>query len=201
MTATVVRKARENPSCAAGAAVVIPCPTVNGFATSTGSRALLIACAAVCCTLATGAWAATPTTADVERLIKRGNELRTAGKDQQALPLYEKAYQIAPTPRTAAQLGLCEMALNYWLAAEGHMSEALAGRGDWIDKNRAAIDGALQQVRKQIGELIVSGTPSGASVNINGRDAGTLPLPPIRVAVGQTRVEVTATGYRNHARR
>src|SRR5438105_201385 len=38
--------------------------------------------------------AAQPTTADVEKLIKHGNELRTDGKDQQALAFFQKAYEI-----------------------------------------------------------------------------------------------------------
>ena len=61
------------------------------------------------------ALAAKPTAADAENYIKRGNELRRSGRDQQALPLFEKAYEVAPSPRTAAQLGLCEVVLGYWL--------------------------------------------------------------------------------------
>ena len=156
-----------------------------------------LVCACLLSSLA--AHAAQPTTADVEKLIKRGNELRTSGKDHQALPLYQKAYEGAPTPRTAAQLGLCEMALNYWLAADGHLSEALAGKGEWIDKNRGAIEASLRQVQKQIGEVIVSGSPVGAAVSVGGKQVGTLPLAPLRVAAGQLKIEVSAPGYRDRS--
>lgn len=159
------------------------------------------ALAGVCTFGTTPAQAAQPTTSDVEKLIKRANELRTAGKDQVALPLYQKAYEAAHTPRTAAQLGLCEMALNYWLAAESHLSESLAGHGDWIDRNRSTIEASLREVQGQIGELILSGSPAGAIVKVDGKEVGTLPLSPLRVSAGQLTVEVSAPGHKDHGER
>src|SRR5688500_10991836 len=61
-------------------------------------------------------WAAVPTR--VEELIRQGVALRRSGQDQAALPLFQKAHEIGHTPRTAAQLGLVEMALGYVLEAE-----------------------------------------------------------------------------------
>jgi hypothetical protein len=177
---------------------VLPSPSMTRRNLLTSRVALcLLTLAALL--LPSRARAAQPTTAEVERLIKRGNELRSSGKDQQALPLYQKAYEVAPTPRTAAQLGLCEMALSYWLAADGHLSEALVGRGDWIDKNRGTIESALSQVRKQIGEVIINGSPAGAVISIAGRQVGTLPMAPLRVAAGQLKIEASAPGYKDRA--
>jgi hypothetical protein len=159
------------------------------------ARALSCVLAAASLVASLAAQAAQPTTTDVEKLIKRANELRTANKDQEALPLYQKAYEVAPTPRTAAQLGLCELSLGYFLAADGHLSQALAGRSDWIDRNRATLESSLRHSRKQIGEVVVSGSPDGASVSINGNKVGSLPLASVRVTAGQIRVEVSAPGY------
>src|SRR4051812_16035681 len=79
--------------------------------------------------------AADPT--EIEDLIRQGNDLRRAGKDERALPLLRKAYDLAGTPRTAAQLGLVEVALGYRLEAERHLSESLASPRDvWVRKNR-----------------------------------------------------------------
>src|SRR5947208_347598 len=50
---------------------------------------------------------------DAEALIREGVALRRAGSDVRALPLFQKAHEIAHTPRTAAQLGLVEFALGY----------------------------------------------------------------------------------------
>ena len=61
----------------------------------------------------------------VEALIRQGVELRHQGHDVRALPLFQKAYGMTRTPRTAGQLGLCEMAMGYWLDAENHLGEAL----------------------------------------------------------------------------
>src|SRR6516165_11970694 len=52
---------------------------------------------------------------EAESLIRQGVELRKEGKDALALPFFEKAYQKSRNPRTAAQLGLGEMALGYWV--------------------------------------------------------------------------------------
>jgi hypothetical protein len=159
----------------------------------------LLACAvaAACAGLLAGdALAAPGTSSEVETLVKRGNELRKEGKDHEALPLFQRAYETAATPRTAAQLGLCEMQLGYWLAADDHLREALAGQRDtWIDKYRPVIDESLQKVQKRIGEIRVTGSPAGASVTINGRTVGTIPLGATRVVAGPVRVEVAAANH------
>ena len=51
--------------------------------------------------------------AEVEALIAKGNELRRAGTPGPALPYFQKAYELARTPRTAGQLGLAELAAGY----------------------------------------------------------------------------------------
>ena len=146
--------------------------------------------------LSEAAHAGESTSAEVEKLIRRGNELRSAGKDSQALPLFQKAYDTAPAPRTAAQLGLVEVQLGYRLEAEAHLSEALAAEGDlWIGKYRSVLEEQLRTVRAGIGEVAVVGSPVGAIVTINGRARGRLPLAPIRVPAGATKIEVTADGY------
>jgi hypothetical protein len=61
-------------------------------------------------------WYAAPARADaaeVEALIAKGNELRRAGTPGPALPYFQKAYELARTPRTAGQLGLAELAAGY----------------------------------------------------------------------------------------
>src|SRR5687768_10542928 len=60
--------------------------------------------------LALTARAAEPT--DVEAILAEANDLRRQGKDHKALPLMQKAHDLASTSRTAAQLGLVEIALG-----------------------------------------------------------------------------------------
>lgn len=133
----------------------------------------------------------------VEDLIRRGVELRRVGNDTGALPLFKKAYDLAPTPRTVSQLGLVEMALGYQLEAERHIMEGLASSSDyWVRKNHPTLEASLRDVRQAIGELSISGSPSGAEVSVNGNDVGKLPLStPVRVGRGPASVTVRATGF------
>jgi hypothetical protein len=141
--------------------------------------------------------------AETEALIRQGVALRMKKQDERALPLFQQAYDRARTPRTAGQLGLAEMALGYWTDAERHLVEALESPDHpWIAKNRATLDGTLAQARAQIGELVVTGSPAGASVTVNGRDAGRLPLvSALRVNKGVVEVQVRAPGYVDGTRR
>jgi hypothetical protein len=83
-----------------------------------------------------------------DALIRRGLGLRKRGNDAAALPLLERAYTLAHSPRAAAQLGFAEQALGRWSAAELHVSEALwADHDHWVAKNRAVVSQALDTIR------------------------------------------------------
>jgi tetratricopeptide (TPR) repeat protein len=135
--------------------------------------------------------------AEAEALIAEATALRREGKDARAYPLLQRAFEIEPTPRTEAQLGLVEFMLGYSLLAEKHLSEALAATRDaWITSNRADLEATLTRTRASIGEVLVTGTPPGASVVANGWEAGRLPLStPIRAGEGPLNLEVRAPGY------
>src|ERR1700722_10742247 len=84
-------------------------------------------------------WAATEAE-QAEALIREGVQLRAQDQTGRALPLFEKAYRISRTSRTAGQLGLCELELRNYAEAELHLAEALAGPDHpWIAKNRATL--------------------------------------------------------------
>ena len=133
---------------------------------------------------------------EVEALIRKGVQLRRAGENHRALPLLQKAHELAHTARTAAQLGLVEMALGYPLDAERHLSESLAATHDlWVQNNRKVLEDALVHVRAVIGEIALAGSPPGAEVRLNGNVVGKLPLPgPLRVAEGPAELELRASG-------
>src|SRR4051812_40926139 len=91
-------------------------------------------------------WAATAHASDAseaEDLIRTAVKLRNEGKDQKAFPLLQRAYDLARTPRTEAQLGLVEMALGYWVESEGHLAHAVAAtENHWIASNRPVLTNA-----------------------------------------------------------
>jgi hypothetical protein len=135
--------------------------------------------------------------AEVESLIAQGNELRRQSRDAQALPLFKKAYDIDQTPRTAGQLGLVELAAGYPVEAADHLALALeSSQHPWVASNRRSLEKVLARAQAAIGGVTVNGTPMGASVAVNGRSVGTLPLPAaVRVPAGRVVVRVTAPGY------
>jgi len=131
-----------------------------------------------------------------ESLIKEANRLRSQGQDQKALPLMKEAYDLAPTPRTAGQLGLCEMAIGYWLEADRHLDEALAAPAHpWVAKNRSALEQAQKKVRTHLATFSLDGTPAGAEVLANGQSVGKLPVSSLVLAEGRVTFEVRAAGH------
>src|SRR5580765_3922662 len=127
---------------------------------------------------------------DVESLLAQGIELRRKGHPDRAVVYFQKAYDLERTPRTEGQLGLGQIAAGDPLSAERHLSAALESpRDPWVAKYKGALEDALARTRKQLGDVTVDGGPAGASVTVNGRPAGTLPLAaPIRVAAGKVDV-------------
>ena len=133
----------------------------------------------------------------VEALIHEGVELRKQGKDHRAMPAFKKAYDLERSPRTAAQLGLVEAQLGYWLAAEKHLGEALSStRNPWLAKHEPELRKTLENVRASIGEVEVKGGPAGAEVIVNGQAAGRLPLAgPVRVPEGAVQITMRAPAH------
>jgi hypothetical protein len=130
-------------------------------------------------------------------LLERGNELRRAGRDEEALQVFERAQAKHPSPQARAQVALAEQALGRWVDAERDLAQALAADDNpWIAKNHAELIGALAHIRAHLGQLEILGSPAGATVLLNGARVGTLPLAsPLTVAVGEAVVGVAADGY------
>jgi hypothetical protein len=134
---------------------------------------------------------------EAEALIREGVKLRAQDAAARALPLFEKAYRISRTPRTAAQLGLCELELGYVVEAERYLMEALASPDHpWVAKNKGTLKKPLETARANIGELMLTISPPNAEVLLNHRPIDkALLAAPIRLAHGLVDVEVRAPGY------
>lgn len=167
---------------------------------STLSASVVLAIALGLGGLPAPAWASDASRA--EDLIRRANDLRRRGQDPEAFPLFQEAYRIAHSPRTAAQLGLVELSLSYWVESERHLAEALATTNNgWVDRNRKVLEESLSSARAHLGTVIVDGSPTGAEVRVNDTVAGNLPLAaPIRVVEGQVAIDVQASGYQRESR-
>ena len=137
-----------------------------------------------------------PRTED-EAHVKRGIELRTEGKNREALDEFQKAYAIQKAPRTRAQIALAYQAIGEWIEAERGLEDALSATGDpWISRYRAALEGSLAVVQAHLGWLDVAANVDGAELLLNGVHRGTLPLREApRVVAGTVVIEVRAPGY------
>jgi hypothetical protein len=134
---------------------------------------------------------------EAERFMRQGIELRRAGRDEEALELFRRAESLQASPRGLAQMGLAEQALGRWVAADKDLASALQARNDaWVIKNRAVLESARTSVGNHLGRVTILGSPSGATVLINGQKAGTLPLAdPVVVAAGEVFVAAEAPGF------
>jgi len=132
-----------------------------------------------------------------EALIREGVQLRGQDQTARALPLFEKAYGISRTPRTAGQLGLCELELGHYAEAELHLAEALAApEHPWIAKNKATLKRQLDVARANVGELVLTVSPATAEVLLNNKAADKVVVGlPIHLAKGPVDLEVRAPGY------
>lgn len=136
-------------------------------------------------------------TPDEDTLNRQGVQQRQEGHDDVAYGLFRRAYDLAHSPRAAAQMGLAEQALGRWVDADTHLREALRASADpWVGRNRVALEGALAVVARRVGSVEVTGGVPGAEIFVNGARAGALPLAaPLRVIAGTVTLEVRARGY------
>jgi tetratricopeptide (TPR) repeat protein len=140
---------------------------------------------------------ADPKTDAAEALIQEGIKLRRVGRDDAALEKFDRAYGLTPTPRAAAQKGLCLQALGRFTEAEVLLAQSLEGDADpWVAKNRSTIKDSIEVVKTKIGRFEISGSPVGAHVTVDGREVGQFPLSGmVRINEGAAVLEVQADGY------
>lgn len=135
-------------------------------------------------------------------LIEQGRTLRRAGRNAAALEAFREAYALSPTPEAAGQIGFAEHALEHWEPASRFLRMALGAAADrWVIAQRRALEFSLQEVERHLGSLRVETATAGATISLDGRAAGVLPMPEaVRVAEGRVIVEVSAPGHQTDRR-
>ena len=132
-----------------------------------------------------------------EELIRQGVRLRKRGEDAKAHGYLQRAYDIARTPRTSAQLGLSDLSVNQWLDAEVHLSEALSYSDPWIDANKGTLESSRQTARTHLGKIEIDGAAPAATVEATGRPATPLPADgAIWVTPGTVTLKLQAAGFK-----
>lgn len=129
------------------------------------------------------------------RPIHDGVALRRAGRDAEAMALFEAGLAVCPSARMRVQLAWAEQALGRWLAAAEHLRGALTADDPWVVARRARLVGDLAVIEQHIGRLELVGA-EGASVLIDGSPAGVLPWSqPRPMLAGAAQIEVRREGY------
>jgi len=163
-----------------------------------GAAVRTVGVALVVALLAGGASAQTPPDATtLDARIAEALALRIQQRDAEALTLLTALWDETHSPRARAQMARAEQALGRWLDAQQHMGEALATEGDpWITARRASLEDERRTIREHLGRIEVLGAVEGATVRVDGRDGGALPLSePLWASAGTALLEVSAEGY------
>jgi hypothetical protein len=112
---------------------------------------------------------------DPEELIKEGVKLRRKGEDARAEGYFRRAYQIAATPRSAAQLGLVELALHEYFEAETHLGLALDEQDAWVTVHKQAIESSRAAARAHLVRVEAAPVPPGTTFSAQGAAAKSVP--------------------------
>lgn len=134
---------------------------------------------------------------DPEQLIKAGNSLRRKGDNLRAAGYIRRAYELAHTPRSAAQLGLVELAVSDFVNAEAHLTEALASNDPWVVSIKKMVEDSRSSARSHLLRIEVIGAPADATVVLPEArivklpDDGVLWLTP-----GATKLRVQSIGHK-----
>jgi hypothetical protein len=114
-----------------------------------------------------------------------------------ALAEFQRSYDALPTRAARKNIAVCLRELGRFDEALDAYAGLLRDFGrDLSRAERDAIDADVAQLRRFLGELVVSSDPPGAAVFVDGRERGTTPLAaPIPVAVGTRAVRVAKEGF------
>ena len=131
-----------------------------------------------------------------EELLKRGVALRREGKDAEALEIFQRVVEKAPSARARAQLALAEQALALWLAAERDLGLALAEPNDpWVAQNKDALERAARVIGGKLAWVKVTSNVAKPQVLVNGIAANVGPDGRVRVVAGQVTIELRADDH------
>ena len=135
---------------------------------------------------------------DPESLIREGVTLRRQGHDARAEGYFRRAYQLATTPRTAAQLGLVELALGEFAEADARLTEALSNRDAWVSEHQKEIEGGRATARQHLLRVEMASAPPGATYASDR--ASPVAIPPngvVWLPPGATTLRIEAPGRRS----
>ncbi len=141
---------------------------------------------------------------EAKALFKQGVELFKDGKHAQALEKFKKTYEIWPQWRFNLNIGLCYKELAMYLDAkkslDAFMQEGFEQKDkseiDYYESKKGLVEDALTELSAIIVVLDIEVVPDGATIKLDGKIAGTTPLPgPVDANPGAHVIEIVADGF------
>jgi hypothetical protein len=135
--------------------------------------------------------------ASAKQLFAQGLKLYNEGSYREALAAFVHANDIAPRASIQRNIAQCHRDLKDFASAYDAYQKLVAQYGSAMTApDRRAIQRAIDELALLTGTVRVAIPDSGGAVTIDGRDAGTTPLPsPIRVNLGTHVVVVAKPGF------
>lgn len=132
-----------------------------------------------------------------DRLAERGNIERAFKRFEAALTEYEAAHEAYPDPQIYFPIAQAEQRLGRFVDSLQHYQQLLAEPDVLSPELRTQVEGHVAEVKKNLAALVLEVEPEGATILIDGEDAGRSPTSePIYVEPGEHRYEVSKRGYR-----
>jgi hypothetical protein len=126
----------------------------------------------------------------------RGLRLFNQQDNEGALAEFQRAYELSPHPLLLYNIGLVYSAMGKPVAAVDVFDKLLAAPAGLDAGRLSRVQKERDQQVQRIGEIVIQGGVEGARVELDGLDAGTIPLAaPLRASTGVHVVGMVATGY------
>ncbi len=138
---------------------------------------------------------------EARKHFDQGLALFDRGSLETAFPEFERSIAIYPTRAAIKNAALCLRRLNRFAEAV-EMNERLLATPNVSAEEKAIAEGELTQLRPVVGNIIIDGIQSGATITIDGKPVGTTPLKgPLHVSVGTRTVRILKAGFETFEKR
>jgi hypothetical protein len=129
--------------------------------------------------------------------FQQGVALFNDGNFNGALAEFQAAYDLRPSPGLLYNIGLTQKALFRYADAVATCERYLAEETKLTPERRAEVTQLIREMNALLADVTLTVEPTGASIHIDGRDAGRAPLDkPLRLAAGSHVVDIASDGYK-----
>ncbi len=128
-------------------------------------------------------------TARARDAYKTGQQYFEAGEYHSAEAAFREAYAAVPNPVVLLSVGECQKRAGKHAEAVSTFERYLTEKPD--AKDRAEVEGKIEEIKSLPATLVVSTDPPGAKISIDGSDSGKVSPAEIEIAPGEHTVELS----------